>query len=136
MNEAEGSEFIPLGKPLTDMFTCPVKPFSASTETVTGEVVPPTCVETEVVESPTLKSGDSGGELYLPHKKPMLVPSSMQVQPGRTRDAPNQPVRAAAERSCPRDFRRGTAQRGSSLSDESRLCAERTVGLRSFPWFS
>jgi Family of unknown function (DUF6088) len=42
MNGDGGEEFIPLGKPLRVTFTCPVKPFSAFTETVNGAVVPPT----------------------------------------------------------------------------------------------
>lgn len=61
MKGDEGDEFIPLGKPLTITFTCPLKPFSALTETVTGAVVPPTRVETEEVEMAMLKSGTGGG---------------------------------------------------------------------------
>jgi hypothetical protein len=48
----------------------PVNPFCGSSETVTAEVVPPTCVETEAGETTILKSaagGGGGGGEELPH---------------------------------------------------------------------
>jgi hypothetical protein len=60
---------IPFGNPLTVTVTWPVDPFSAFSETVTGDVVAPTEVETEEGETAILKSeaGGGGGGEELPH---------------------------------------------------------------------
>jgi hypothetical protein len=49
--------------------TGPVNPFCGSSETVKGEVVPPTCVEAEEGETEILKSamGGGGGDKKVPH---------------------------------------------------------------------
>jgi hypothetical protein len=69
MNDAGGEGFIPFGNPLTVTVTGPVKPFCGLSETVMGEVVAPTCVETEEEETAILKSamGGGGGAEELPH---------------------------------------------------------------------
>jgi hypothetical protein len=64
MNDDEAEELIPFGSPFTVTLTAPVNPFTASSETATGELVPPTCVEVEAGETLILKSavGRGGGE--------------------------------------------------------------------------
>ena len=42
VNEDAGEESIPSGNPLTVTVTVPVNPFTAFSETVTGEVIAPT----------------------------------------------------------------------------------------------
>ena len=61
-NDDVGEELIPLGNPLTVTVTEPVNPFSGLSETVTGDVVAPTRVETEVGETAILKSEEGGGK--------------------------------------------------------------------------
>jgi hypothetical protein len=65
VNEDADEELIPSGNPLTVTVTAPVNPFTALSETVTGDVVAPTWVETEEGETAILKSpvgGGGGGE--------------------------------------------------------------------------
>jgi hypothetical protein len=50
-----------LANPLALTVTGRVNPFSAFNDTVMGEVVPPTCVETEAGEMTILKSAAGGG---------------------------------------------------------------------------
>ena len=61
MNGDAGEELIPFGNPLTLIVTGPVNPFCGLSETVTGEVVPPTCVEIKAGEMTILKSVAGGG---------------------------------------------------------------------------
>ena len=70
INDDNGEGLIPFGNPLTATFTVPVNPFCESSETVTAEVVSPTCVETEAGVTTILKSaagGGGGGGEELPH---------------------------------------------------------------------
>lgn len=61
MNDAAGEGFIPFGNPVIVKFTAPANPFCGTSETITGEVVPPTCVETDGGETTILKSPVGGG---------------------------------------------------------------------------
>jgi len=61
VNGDAGEELMPFGNPLMVMVTGPVNPFCGVTETITGEVVAPTCVETEASDNKILKSAAGGG---------------------------------------------------------------------------
>ena len=69
MNDAAGKGFMPFGNPPIVRFTVPAKPFCGTRETITGEVVPPTWVETEGGETMILKSpaGGGGGDVEPAH---------------------------------------------------------------------
>jgi hypothetical protein len=99
INGDEAEELIPFGSPFTVTPTAPVNPFTAFSETVTGELVPPTCVEVDVGKTSILKSavGGGGGEDEPPQPARRLALKKKKA----TRDVfTGSPLRSAPNRTA------------------------------------